>query len=95
MRVAIVAVLLALAGCANYRISGSTGTAVASGGSGAYVATTSTSGALFFALMFGAMASSQEASVEAAPAMSAARSINEQDCTRPVSLTGGGNLRCR
>ena len=85
--------MLALAGCANYRISGSSGTAVASGGSGAYVATTSTSAALFFALMFGAMASSPETSLEPTPAMSASRIIHEQDCTQPVSATG--NLRCR
>ena len=93
MRVLILALALAVAGCASYRISGSSGTAVAAGSSGAHVATTSASAGLFFALMFGAMASSTDTNIEPTPAMSPGRTINEQDCTQPVSFTG--NLKCR
>ncbi len=92
MRALIALVLLALAGCANYRVSGSSATAAASGGV-VYGTTTSASAGLFFAMMFGAMVASPETSVEATPAMSPTRTVNEQDCTQPVSFTG--NLKCR
>jgi hypothetical protein len=94
MRLAILALVLALQGCgANYAVRASSSTVTATtSSSGAYVATTGGGGFLFLAVMLGVM-STEESSQQAVPQMSPTRTINEQDCTRPVSFTG--NLRCR
>jgi hypothetical protein len=96
MRALLFAFLALLAGCANYSISASSapasGTTVVSGANGVYVSTTTAGPAVFFAVMFGLMAS-QDYYAQPAPQLSASRTINEQDCTQPVE--SGGNLRCR
>jgi len=85
---------LALQGCgANYVITASSSAATASTASGgAYAATTGGSGFLFLAVMLGVV-STQDSTQQPAPQMSPTRTINEQDCTQPISFTG--NLRCR
>jgi hypothetical protein len=99
MRVFVIlfAVLLGT-GCANYRVSATSPVPVAMPAptGGFYLATTTTSGAVFLfgAMMIGALAGEQDLSRLPPPAMSADRQISEQDCTRPVS-SSGGNLRCR
>lgn len=93
---AILAVVLA-SGCANYRVSASTPipVAVPAPAGSFYFTTTTASGAVFIfgAMMIGAIAG-QDLDRLPPPEMSPGRQIKDQDCTRPVALTGG-NLRCR
>ena len=98
MRLAILALVLALQGCgANYVITASSSTVTATTASGgAYAASTGGGGFLFLAAMLGVM-STQETSQQSAPQMSPTRTINEQDCTKPISAESymRGNLKCR
>jgi hypothetical protein len=92
----ILAVVLA-SGCANYRVSATTPIPVAMPAptGGVYFTTTTTTGAIFlFAAMMAGTLTEQDAGRVPPPEMAPGRDINEQDCTRPVALTGG-NLRCR
>jgi hypothetical protein len=93
MRALLVAILLLAGGCANYRISANSGgTATAASSSGIYVSTSGGAAVFFAAVMLGAMAAGEDFSRDA-PELDPQRSIDEQDCTRPVASSG--NLRCR
>jgi hypothetical protein len=98
MRAFAILVLVLASGCANYRVSGTSPVPVAMPAptGGFYLTTTTTSGAVFLfgAMMIGALAGEQDLSRLPPPQMAPDRQVSEQDCTRPVS-SSGGNLRCR